>query len=159
MPNKETKEKKQIEETAIQEIVNHFFYSKGLTLEKIKDAVSVEKVTKQFYKDIANWYFWAIQNTKFPKDAENEKSGRNIAIIRLITRLIFIWFMRERKITCSEGESMICQNIEVEYLKKVGFDLPKDVTLTKEEWKDLYITLCRFKVRVMLSRGRNPEKK
>ncbi len=68
------------------------------SLEKIKDAFSVEKVTKQFYKDISYWYFWAIQNTKFPKDAENEKNGRNIAIIRLITRLIFIWFMRERKL-------------------------------------------------------------
>ena len=66
------------------------------SLEKIKDAFSVEKVTKDFYKDIANWYFWAVQNSKFPKDAEAEENGRNIAIIRLITRLIFIWFMRER---------------------------------------------------------------
>ena len=54
---------------------------------------------------------------------------------------------------------MNCQSIEEEYLKKVGFTLPKDIVLTKEEWMDLYVTLCRFKVRVMLSRGRNPEKK
>jgi len=66
------------------------------SLEKIKDAFSVEKVTREFYKDIANWYFWAVQNVKFPKDAEAEESGRNIAVIRLITRIIFIWFMRER---------------------------------------------------------------
>ena len=66
------------------------------SLEKIKKVFSVEKVTKDFYKDIANWYFWAVQNTKFPKDAEAEDNGRNIAVIRLITRLIFIWFMRER---------------------------------------------------------------
>jgi len=66
------------------------------SLEKIKDAFSVEKVTKEFYKDIANWYFWAIQHCKFPKDAEAEENGRNVAIIRLITRLIFIWFMHER---------------------------------------------------------------
>ena len=67
-----------------------------LSLEKVKDAFSVEKVTKDFYKDIANWYFWAIQKSEFPKDAEVEENGRNITIIRLITRLIFIWFMRER---------------------------------------------------------------
>jgi len=66
------------------------------SLDKIKDAFSVEKVTKEFYKDIANWYFWAVQNVKFPKDAETEENGRNIAVIRLITRIIFIWFMRER---------------------------------------------------------------
>jgi adenine-specific DNA-methyltransferase len=66
------------------------------SLEKIKDAFSVEKITKEFYQDIANWYFWAIQRSTFPKDAEEEENGRNIAVIRLITRMIFIWFMREQ---------------------------------------------------------------
>ena len=66
------------------------------SLEKIKDAFSVEKVTKEFYENIANWYFWAVQHSTFPKDAKEEENGRNIAVIRLITRIIFIWFMRER---------------------------------------------------------------
>ncbi|OGG20726.1 hypothetical protein A3D03_05570 [Candidatus Gottesmanbacteria bacterium RIFCSPHIGHO2_02_FULL_40_13] len=70
-------------------------------LEKIKDAFSVEKVTKAFYTDIANWYFWVVQNVAFPQDAEEEKNGRNIAVIRLITRLIFIWFMKERGLISS----------------------------------------------------------
>ncbi|MBW1784878.1 MAG: class I SAM-dependent DNA methyltransferase, partial [Deltaproteobacteria bacterium] len=72
------------------------------TLAKIKEAFSVEKVTKDFYKDIANWYFWAVQNSQFPKDAEAEDNGRHISIIRLITRLIFIWFMRERGLVPKE---------------------------------------------------------
>ena len=38
------------------------------SLEKIKDAFSVEKVTKDFYKDIANWYFWAVQNSNNPPE-------------------------------------------------------------------------------------------
>jgi len=67
-----------------------------LNLEKIKDAFSVEKVTAKFYESIANWYFWAVDNCQFPKDAEAEENGRNIAVIRLITRMIFIWFMREK---------------------------------------------------------------
>jgi len=66
------------------------------SLAKIKEAFSVEKVTKEFYEDIANWYFWAVEHCRFPKDAEAEENGRNIAVIRLITRMIFIWFMRER---------------------------------------------------------------
>jgi adenine-specific DNA-methyltransferase len=66
------------------------------SLEKIKEAFSVEKVTKAFYKEIADWYFWANQNATFPEDAEKEDNGRNIAVIRKITRLIFIWFMKER---------------------------------------------------------------
>ena len=65
-------------------------------LQKIKDAFSVEKVTHEFYEAIANWYFWAVEHSRFPQDAETEENGRNISVIRLITRIIFIWFMRER---------------------------------------------------------------
>jgi len=87
------------------------------SLEKIKDAFSVEKVTKDFYKDIANWYFWAVQNSKFPKDAEAEENGRNIVIIRLITRLIFIWFMRERKLV---PKDLFDKEKIKDYLKDLG---------------------------------------
>ncbi|MEA1987333.1 MAG: Eco57I restriction-modification methylase domain-containing protein, partial [Candidatus Marinimicrobia bacterium] len=65
-------------------------------LDSIQDAFSVEPLTKQFYEKLQHWYFWAIDNVKFPDDAEEEKNGREIAIIRLITRLMFIWFMRVR---------------------------------------------------------------
>ena len=67
------------------------------SLEKIKERFSVEKVTKDFYREISNWYFWAIKNVVFPKDAEKDRNKRNsFAVIRLITRIIFIWFMKEK---------------------------------------------------------------
>lgn len=45
MENKELKKKKKKkEETAIQRIVNHFFYSKGLSLEKIKRDAKKKKI-------------------------------------------------------------------------------------------------------------------
>ena len=72
------------------------------TLENVIEAFSVEKVTKEFYREIANWYFWALKHVKFPEDAEAEENGRNIATIRLITRLIFIWFMKVRKLVPDE---------------------------------------------------------
>lgn len=68
------------------------------TLDYIRDAFSVEKVTKAFYKEIADWYFWAAKNVTFPEAAEKETNGRKIAVIRMITRLIFIWFMKERRL-------------------------------------------------------------
>ena len=68
------------------------------TLEAIKESFSVEKVTKDFYQEISYWYFWACQKCQFPKDAETETNGRQISVIRLITRLIFVWFMREKKL-------------------------------------------------------------
>ncbi|MGC8756565.1 MAG: Eco57I restriction-modification methylase domain-containing protein [bacterium] len=66
------------------------------SIASIKQAFSVEKVTKEFYTAIANWYFWAVKHSRFPEDAERLDNGRNIAIIRLITRIIFIWFMKVR---------------------------------------------------------------
>ncbi len=72
------------------------------SLERIKEAFSVEPVTKQFYQEIANWYFWAVKVARFPKDAEEIPNGRNIAVIRLITRLIFIWFMKEKRLVPDE---------------------------------------------------------
>jgi len=69
------------------------------SFEKIKEAFSVEKVTKQFFQEIANWYFWAMDKVEFPDDIEKDKEQRNAKnLIRLITRLIFIWFMKEKKL-------------------------------------------------------------
>ncbi len=41
--------KKKIQETAIQEIVNHFFYSKGLSLEQIKNDAKKKKIIYSRY--------------------------------------------------------------------------------------------------------------
>ena len=64
------------------------------TLDGIKDAFSVEKVTKEFYQDISNWYDWALKTAKFPNDAIVKEKGSEMSVIRLITRMIFIWFMK-----------------------------------------------------------------
>ena len=68
------------------------------SMKMVKEDFSVEKVTKEFYEGISYWYFWAVKNCVFPKDAEAEENGRNISVIRLITRMIFVWFMRERQL-------------------------------------------------------------
>jgi len=61
------------------------------------DAFDVEKVTKDFYREIANWYFWALKHSVFPEGARKEDDGcDHISVIRLITRLIFCWFIREK---------------------------------------------------------------
>src|SRR3989338_1042270 len=71
------------------------------SLQKIKEAFSVEPVTRQFYNELQSWHFWAMDmdNVQFPK---NEKEDKNIHkaknLIRLITRIIFIWFMKEKKL-------------------------------------------------------------
>lgn len=60
-------------------------------------AFDVEAVTKRFFLEIANWYFWALQHVRFPKDAPKESDGcDHVSVIRLITRLIFCWFVKEK---------------------------------------------------------------
>lgn len=66
--------------------------------ENLKDRFSVEVVTKEFYQELANWYFWALKVVEPPKDVEKENNGRNIFLIRFITRILFIWFMRRKGI-------------------------------------------------------------
>jgi len=65
-------------------------------LDSIQEAFNVEPITKEFYTQLQHWYFWATETVTFPDDAEKEKNGREIAVIRLITRLMFIWFMKVR---------------------------------------------------------------
>lgn len=67
-----------------------------------KDVFSTSLLTKQFYREIQNWYFWALkkeQHVAFPNalddDLDDEKYNAE-NIIRLITRLIFTWFMKEK---------------------------------------------------------------
>lgn len=66
-------------------------------LKQWASAFDKEPLTKEFFKEIANWYFWTLKNCRFPKDAPKEADGYDhISVIRLITRLIFCWFIREK---------------------------------------------------------------
>ena len=68
--------------------------------------LSTEELNKRFFSEIANWYFWAVDQVTFPDDAneeeevenaDEEEEGRNAtSVIRLLTRLIFVWFIKEK---------------------------------------------------------------
>lgn len=67
-----------------------------------KDVFSTKLLTKQFYREIQNWYFWALKKDSqvaFPNalDSDSDNGKYNPEnLIRLITRLIFTWFMKEK---------------------------------------------------------------
>lgn len=59
--------------------------------------LDISELNKRFYKELSNWYFWAIQNVEFPAGEEPDREKRNsISVIRLLTRMIFVWFMKEK---------------------------------------------------------------
>ena len=61
--------------------------------------LDIQELNKRFYRELSNWYFWAVDNITFPEDAgENVEIRNATSIIRLITRLIFVWFIKEKKL-------------------------------------------------------------
>jgi hypothetical protein len=60
---------------------------------------NVELLNKRFYQDLANWYFWALPQVEFPADLEPDSEKRRATgLIRLLTRLIFCWFLKEKEL-------------------------------------------------------------
>ena len=62
-----------------------------------RTTLDTNELNKKFYRELADWYFWAIDHVEFPADAEKHESTRNAtSVIRLLTRLIFCWFLKEK---------------------------------------------------------------
>ncbi len=57
--------------------------------------LNTEALNKQFYRRLFSWFEWAVREAKFPR-AELNPLGPEEHIIRLITRLLFIWFLKEK---------------------------------------------------------------
>jgi len=63
------------------------------------EVLDVSILNKRFFQELANWYFWAMSIVSFPDDVEKDKELRNATnLIRLITRIIFIWFIKEKRL-------------------------------------------------------------
>jgi adenine-specific DNA-methyltransferase len=66
-------------------------------------ALNVEQLNKAFFKELSQWYFWSVEqesvsfpNEKTARDKEERRVIRQANLIRLITRLIFVWFLKEK---------------------------------------------------------------
>ena len=69
------------------------------------DVFSSELLTKKFYNELSDWYAWAVQVAKFPNDLasdEDDAKYNHEACIRLITRLIFVWFLKQKHLIPEE---------------------------------------------------------
>lgn len=78
------------------------------TLQELENCFSVETLTKEFYTELFTWYQWA-QSTEidihYPNNACDKNDDRDdlpTHIIRLITRLMFVWFIKQKKFIPNE---------------------------------------------------------
>ena len=77
------------------------------------DELDAEALNRRFYKELYRWFEWARAIAVFPyqpkardkaerDDAERDKAERDKAatdsVIRIITRMMFIWFIKEKKL-------------------------------------------------------------
>lgn len=62
-----------------------------------EEIFNVELLNQRFYRELASWYSWALSKVEFPDDAEKDGDKRRAtSLIRLLTRLVFCWFLKEK---------------------------------------------------------------
>lgn len=97
---------------------NKYLNEKGRVASKedLLSRFSVEVLTKEFYQELSDWYAWAIKIIRFPNnidDKDDDAKFNNEGAIRLITRLIFVWFLKQRHLIPEEffDERYIADNL------------------------------------------------
>lgn len=71
----------------------------------LKSRFSVEVLTKAFYQELSDWYAWAVKVVRFPNklgDTSDDSRYNSEAAIRLVTRLIFVWFLKQKNLIPEE---------------------------------------------------------
>ena len=97
---------------------NKYLNEKGrvVNADDLRNRFSVEILTKEFYNELSDWYAWAIKIIRFPNalnDKTDDDKYNNESAIRLITRLIFVWFLKQRHLIPDEffDEQYIANNL------------------------------------------------
>ena len=115
-----------LESMALSEVDTKFVPSSFEALYKAwLKVLDVKALNDRFYKDLAEWYYWAIREetgVEFPPGQPKEKSEDpatnnrpTVAVIRLLTRLIFVWFLKEKRLVPSQlfDEKSLCELLKV----------------------------------------------
>ncbi len=109
----------------------------GSYFNDLQERFSVEVLTKLFYRELSDWYFWALKQVEFPskptvekahsegkplEDLRKEHNATNV--IRMLTRILFVWFIKQKGLIPEElfDESELKNNIltELNPIKQTG---------------------------------------
>ncbi len=68
-----------------------------------QSTLDISELNKKFYREISAWYFNAVKHVDYPIGNIPDQQERNaVNVIRLITRLIFVWFIKEKGLVPEE---------------------------------------------------------
>jgi hypothetical protein len=65
------------------------------------EVFNISILNKDFYNELFTWYLWATRTVTFPKKGISDKDSNvytSESVIRLLTRLIFVWFVKEKRL-------------------------------------------------------------
>ena len=65
------------------------------------DALDTEELNRNFYKQLFEWFKRAVKEARFPTNQVKTLSPEE-HVIRLITRLMFVWFIKEKGLVLPE---------------------------------------------------------
>ena len=63
--------------------------------------LDIEELNRRFYRDLFHWFERAVEECRFPDDGAGPGNPER-HVIRLITRLLFIWFLKEKGLVPDE---------------------------------------------------------
>ena len=65
------------------------------------DKLDTEQLNRRFYKELFAWFNRTVSEARFPADKGRALSSEE-HVIRLITRLLFVWFIKEKGLISSD---------------------------------------------------------
>ena len=107
-----------------------------------QEVFSVNILNKKFYTELSNWYFWAIRHVTFPGqsmypyDNNNHHEHKAQNVIRLLTRLLFVWFIKEKKLIPADLFSL--EALQKNILKKISPYNEQDGLFKEENKESIY---------------------
>ena len=102
-----------LSELSLQRLIDSGVMNFDMLHESWENVLDIELLNKRFFYDIFDWFERATEICKFPDDGGG-KGGIERHVIRLITRLLFIWFLKEKDLVPAElfENSFACSTLK-----------------------------------------------
>ncbi|MBI5185417.1 MAG: Eco57I restriction-modification methylase domain-containing protein [Nitrospinae bacterium] len=112
--------------------------------------LDTKELNKSFYQKLFYWYLWAVKDVKFPQirpkeDLIPDEAHQSESVIRLLTRLLFCWFMKEKQELIPE--ILFNQNKVREMLKNFSTDRKKSSVYYRAILQNLFFATLSVPVK------------
>ncbi len=104
------------------------------------DTLDTEELNRRFYRDLLEWFDDAVKTAKFPKE-KTKTLGAEEHVIRLITRMMFVWFIKEKGLV---SEDLFIENKIQKLLR--NYDRPNDDSYYRVVLQNLFFATLNTEI-------------